>query len=132
MIEIVKNISGMLERVVARDCKIHAKKLHEGLWELQIIDKVDNSLSLEVHGNLSVLARLTSDAEQRRVPDPAEQKSAVQLPEWYQMAKDFFGEVKVFSMEMYQDMNGESILNQLRSAAEREAKAQISERSAGG
>ena len=74
---------------------------------------------------------LDRDAEHRRASDHAEQKSALKLPEWYDMAEFFFNEIRVFSTEMYNDLSGESILIQLRYAAEREAKAQISERSAG-
>jgi hypothetical protein len=48
------------------------------------------------------------------------QKEPVDLPEWYRMAEGFFNEIKVFSTEMYDEMNGASILTQLRYAAERE------------
>jgi hypothetical protein len=50
------------------------------------------------------------------------QKEPVDLPEWYRMAEGFFNEIKVFSTEMYDEMNGESILTQLRYAAEREVR----------
>lgn len=74
---------------------------------------------------------LDRDAEHRRASDHAEQKSALELPEWYDMAEEFFNEIRVFSTDVYNELSGESILTQLRYAAEREAKAQISERSAG-
>jgi len=42
------------------------------------------------------------------------------LPEWYQMAREFFMEIRAYSTSMYEDMHGDSILNQMRFAAERE------------
>jgi hypothetical protein len=44
-----------------------------------------------------------------------------ELPEWYHMAKSFFHEISCYSSSMYEGLNGNAILYQIRYAAEREA-----------
>lgn len=42
------------------------------------------------------------------------------LPEWYQMVKEVFGELGVFSQGFYEDMNCANVLAQVRYAAMRD------------
>ena len=46
-----------------------------------------------------------------------------QLPEWYQMLKEVFGELNVFSNQFYEDMNCANVLMQARYAAIRDKAA---------
>lgn len=71
MIEIRKDDNETLDEVVGRNCTVHAEHLDKGLWSLQIIDNANNSLSLEVHGELIISDSPTRAAEQpREAADP--------------------------------------------------------------
>lgn len=62
---------------------------------------------------------LAEEEAERRYKFTAEEKD---LPEWYHMVKGFFREIKIYSLSMYENMNGNSIMQQVRYAAERDKK----------